>query len=297
MSVITTAPLEVVAAGFTMTEGPRWHDGRLYFSDMQAGEVIAVDEAGRTELLARFDDKPSGLGFLPDGDLLIVLMRSGKVMRRNAMSGQVTLHADISGYNLYEVNDMAVDREGRAYVGQLGGSHESGRPTPPSPLIVIEPGGATGIAAPDMMGANGIALSPDGKRLITAEAAAWRIAQFDIGPGGTLSGRRLFADLKTCCPDGICLDAEGGVWAAIPFDKEAADKRGRGVLRIEEGGRVTHLAPTEPGRVALACMLGGPDLKTLYVCTTTSFKDAEARELRSARIERVRVEIPGVGMP
>jgi len=296
MTTTITAPVETIAEGFTLAEGPRWRNGKLYFSDMFAHRICTVDDGGRLETLLEVDDKPSGLGFMPNGDLLFVLMHSAKVMRLGT-SG-VTLHADLAPFADADINDMAVGPTGRAYVGQLGFDYSKGEERRTTSLIRIEPDGAASVAARDLWGPNGIVLSADGRTLVTAEASGWQITAFDIDGDGSLSGRRLFArPPEGHAPDGICMDSRGGIWAAIPVALKAPGAFGPGFMRFEEGGRVTHLVPMPEGRRAIACAFGGADRRTLYLCTTDTFIPDEARAQRGARIERVRLEFAGAGVP
>lgn len=296
MTITISAPVETIASGFTLTEGPRWRDGRLYFSDMFAHRICAVDEAGRLEILVEAADKPSGLGFLPSGDLLFVLMSTAKIMRRSTKG--VTLHADLASFADGDINDMAVGPTGRAYVGQLGFDHDKGEKPKTTSLIMVEPDGRASIAARDLWGPNGIVLAADGRTLITAEASGFQISAFDVDGAGRLSNRRIFAKPpEGQAPDGICMDSGGGIWAALPVALGAPGIFGPGFVRFEEGGRATHLIPIQEGRRAIACAFGGADRRTLYLCTTDSFVPDEARVRRGARIERVRLEFTGAGIP
>lgn len=293
---IITEPLEVIADGCTLTEGPRWRDGRLYFSDISGRRVCAVDDAGRMETIASFDDKCSGLGFLPNGDMLIVLMRTAKLMRLGKTG--LSLHADLAPFADAEVNDMAVGPTGRAYVGQLGFDYEKGEPRKSTSLIVIEPDGTASVAANEVWGPNGIALSADGRTLYTAESSAGCITAFDVDGDGRLSSRRVFGrPPEGGVPDGICLDSEGGLWAGLPVSSLQPGGASPGFVRLGADGQPTHKILSPPGRVAIACAFGGPDRRTLYLCTTSSIHAAETVVQRGGRIERVRLEFTGAGVP
>jgi sugar lactone lactonase YvrE len=238
--------------------------------------------------LAVLDDAPSGLGFMPNGDLLIVAMTQQRLYRLSG--GALSVHADLAKLTGFGINDMAVDSEGRAYVVQFGYDYTKGGPVQPSPLIVVEPDGTIGIAAPDLAIGNGIVISGDGRTLFVAESAAARITAFDVGPAGRLSNRRVFARLpEGHHPDGICIDSAGGVWAATIQN---------GVIRMEEGGNVTHRIALAPGRNAYACMLGGPDRGDLYICTAETHEHGPATAKMNAAIDRVRaVGFTGEGLP
>jgi sugar lactone lactonase YvrE len=288
MVVAVTGAIERVAGGFAFTEDPRWRGDRLYFVDMQNHRVHSVTPDGAVAELAVLNDAPSGLGFTPDGDLLIVAMTHEKIYRLG--SHGLSVHADVRALAGSGINDMAVDAEGRAYVVQFGFDYAKGEPFVASPLIVVEPDGTVGVAAPDLAVANGIVISGDGRTLYVAESAGRRISAFDIGQGGVLSGRRVFAELpEGHYPDGICLDSEGGVWAATIQ---------HGVVRVEDGGRITHRVTLPPGRNVYACMLGGPDRRDLYLCTAETHEHGPATAAMSAAIDRVRdVGFTGVGLP
>jgi sugar lactone lactonase YvrE len=286
---IVEAEFKTQADGFTFTECPRWHDGQFYFSDVQGNRVHRLTADGKVETLLELADNPSGLGFLPDGDLLVVSTHESKLLRLSK-DGSLREHADLSGVAKFGINDMVVDRAGRAYVGQFGYDHSSGEMPEPSPLIIVEPDGTVGVGPDGLLVANGIVLSPDGKTLICAESAGGRLTAYDVAADGTLSNNRVFASLPQYqYPDGICLDAQGGVWVACLF--------GPGFARLTEGGTVTDIIPMPEGRVAYACMLGGEDRKTLYMCTAEQYDPAKLKISRTSRIESIRVEIAGAGLP
>jgi sugar lactone lactonase YvrE len=247
-------------------------------------------------VLATFDDFVGGLGFLPDGDLLCVLSKGRTLQRIGA--GGVSLYADLSGLCRFVLNDMVV-REGRAYVSQPGfdiwSTPMSGFPEP-TDIIVVEAGGEPRIAASGLLSPNGMAVDPDGRTLYVAECTGLRIGAFDVHLDGGLSGHRTFAQLPDgAIPDGICLDAEGAIWAAAPVVAEPVMGQGPGVLRLTPDGQATHLVPVGEGRRALACALGGPDRRTLFICTVADF--AQGFAPGSGRIEQVRVDVAGAGIP
>jgi sugar lactone lactonase YvrE len=288
MPIIIRTPLEIVADGCLFTEDPRWYRDRLYFSDTIAGRVCAVDAAQHLEVIAQLDDHCSGLGFMPNGDLLIVSAGRRQLLRLGPVGLQQ--HADLSALALQGINDMVVDRDGRAYVGEL--RFDAAQPLQPQAgnLFLVQADGGIEIADDAMVMSNGSVITDDGRTLIVAETLACRITAFDIGAAGRLNNRRIFAQLPDgYFPDGIALDAEGGIWAACPFE--------HGVIRVEQGGRITHSLPIENGRAAYACALGGPERRTLFVCTSATHEHERARELRSSRIEKVAVEFSGVGLP
>jgi sugar lactone lactonase YvrE len=279
----------ILAGGFAFTECPRWHDGQFYFSDVKGHHVHRLNAAGTVENLLEIPGDPSGLGFLPDGDLLVVSVHERKLLRLSK-NGSLRTYADLSAVAKFGINDMVVDAAGRAYVGQYGYDPSSGEMPRPSPLVIVEPDGTVGTGPDGLLVANGIVLSDDGNTLICAESAAGRLAAYDVGIGGTLSNYRVFAELPPGqYPDGICLDAEGGIWVACLF--------GPGFARFVEGGAITHIVPMPEGRFAYACMLGGEDRKTLYMCTAEKYDPAYLKACRTSRIETIRVEIAGAGRP
>lgn len=286
MPLALDAPLQLVADHCLFTEDPRWHAERLYFSDTLAGRVCAVDAGGRLEVVAQLDDHCSGLGFLPGGELLIVSAGRRQLLRQTAAGLQ--LHADLAALAPQGINDMVVDGAGRAYVGEL--RFDPSQPLAPVPgsVFLVQPDGAVEIAAEEMLMPNGCAIVDDGRTLLVAETMGSRITAFTIGAAGRLQDRRIFAQLpQGYFPDGIAYDAEGGVWAACPYD--------HGVVRVEEGGRITHTLDLPAGRAAYACMLGGVQRRTLFLCTAERAGHDVLREAKSSRIESIEVGFAGGG--
>ena len=279
---------QLLLDGLHFGEGPRWHEGRLWFSDMHARRVYAASEAGVVEAIARVPECPSGLGWLPDGRLLVVSMEDRKLLRREP-GGALVPHADLSAVATFHCNDMVVDARGRAYVGNFGFDlHVQEKPRPAS-LALVQPNGSVSEAARDLQFPNGAVITPDGSTLIVGESFGQRLSAFSIdAASGALSQRRVWAQLAGAVPDGICLDADGAIWVASPMTRE--------VVRVHEGGRVSQRISSGE-RMAIACMLGGADRRTLFVLTSTSIVPDECRRARGARIERVRVETPGAGLP
>jgi sugar lactone lactonase YvrE len=289
MVEILSAQPEVVAAGFAYAENPRWRNGWLYFSDMYGGKVHRLNPSGAVETVLDLGDRtPSGLGFMPNGDLLIVSMFERKLFRLN--SPEIAEHADLSALARHSINDMAVDRVGRAYVGQSGFDYWAGEAPCPAPLIAVEPDGTVSVAASDFLVANGCVITDDGRTLIVAETLAHRINAFDVDSAGRLSNRRLFASLPDGhMPDGICLDTAGGLWVACPS--------GLGVVRFAGDGRMTHRVRLPDPQQAYACMCGGADRRTLFICASETADRAEAPKLRSSRILALPVDFVGAGLP
>ena len=211
--------VEVVADGFCFTEGPRWHEGRLWFSDMHDGWVCALTPNGQLERIARVEHEPSGLGWLPDGRLLVVSMQDRRLIRRE-MDGTFVAHADLGELATFHCNDMVVDGKGRAWVGNFGFDLHGGAAPTATVLIRVDPDGSVHCAAANVMFPNGCVITPDGATLIVAETFGACLTAFDISSDGALSNRRSWAQLpEGAVPDGICLDAEG-IWVASPTTNE-----------------------------------------------------------------------------
>jgi sugar lactone lactonase YvrE len=284
-----------VLDGLHFAEGPRWHDNALYFSDMHAHRIIRMTADGTTETVAEvLDDEPSGLGWLPDGRLLIVAMET-QTVRRVEPDGSVVIHADLSGVTRGSLNDMIVAADGTAYVGDMG-SHiqdaNSVRLT--GQTFKILPDGSYSCAADDLQSPNGHILTTDGRTLIVAESGAARLTAFDVGSDGELSNRRVFASLsplKPGCPavaDGICLDEEGAVWYADPL--------GGGVRRVLSTGEVSDEIRFDDV-IPVACVLGGADRTTLYICVAADWKREVVAASTTGRIEACQVSVAGAGRP
>ncbi|MCC7413938.1 MAG: SMP-30/gluconolactonase/LRE family protein [Gammaproteobacteria bacterium] len=271
--------------GLVFPEGPRWRDGRLWFSDMLAGKVMTVDLDGNTETVVEVPGWPSGLGWLPDGRLLVVSMNDRQLLRLDPQ-GPVQA-ADLAPLTTFICNDMVVDTAGRAYVGEVGFDVHGGAPFQPAKLVLVTPQGLARVVDADMAVPNGSVITPDGRTLIVAESFADRLTAFDIGADGSLSGKRLWATAEGLGPDGICLDAGGAIWVASPMKGE--------IVQIREGGEVLRRIATGPATMPLAVMLGGPDRRTLFICRGPH--PNEAVQARLGRIEVMPVEVPGAGLP
>ena len=277
--------LTTLLDGLAFPEGPRWHNGKFYFSDMHAHQVIATDMRGNRSVVCEVPNRPSGLGWLPDGRMLVVSMRDRKLLRLDPDGLKVA--ADMTPHAPFDCNDMVVDAKGRAYVGNFGFDLHKNEPQKATTLVMVTPEGKVSAVADNLEFPNGTVITPDGKTLIVGESFGRRLTAFDINDDGTLRNRRVYADLGENVPDGIGLDAEGAVWVASPFKHE--------VIRVKQGGEVTERIPVETD--AFAAILGGPNGRTLFIATAGSSNPEECIAKRDGRIEITEVEVPHAGMP
>ncbi len=287
----------VLREGLGFGEGPRWHEGRLWFSDFYRHGIFSINEDASEERLEyEVPTQPSGLGWLPNGDLLFVSMIDQRVMR--AHNGTVSLFADIAPYCNFWANDMIVSPSGVSYVGNFGfdldvmlrdvgvaGMLES--PPPTTNLVVLGPEGDVLQVVPDLAFPNGTVLTPDGATLIVGETMTFRLSAFDVRADGTLSNRRVFAQLEFVATDGMCLDAEGQIWLANALEPKC--------LRVKEGGEITGEVQTSQN--AFACGLGGSDRRTLYIMTAPTSDRFKIADATDGRIEAVTVPVAGAGTP
>ena len=277
---------ETIATGFAYPEGPRWHGGSLWFSDQHGGKVHVLHPDGVQREEFTVPGRPSGLGWLPDGDLLVVSMQEHRLYRRRG--GTLSVYADLAGVHPYDSNEMVVDDAGRAYVGNIGFDFEAGASPAPTRMAIVHPNGQVAVAADDLACPNGIVISPDGRTLIVAESMAYRLTAFDRDKIGRLSNRRVFAELGDQMPDGICLDADGCVWVASCYAGV--------VLRVREDGEVIDRVPVRDAN-PYACILGGEDRRTLFICAATHHEPHLTVKARKGRIDAVRVAVAGAGRP
>jgi len=277
---------ETLLTGLDFGEGPRWHAGRLWFSDFYRHGVFTLDSEGVEVRQVTVEGRPSGLGWMPDGTMLVVSMTDRRVLAV-APDGAVSEHADLSGVAGGYCNDMVVAADGTAYVGNFGFDSEAGAKFRLADLARIGPDGEVSIAASGLMFPNGSVITPDGGTLVVAETYGGRYTAFDIGSDGELSGRRLWAEVEGSAPDGCCLDCEGAIWMA--------DFTGSRVARVLEGGEITHSFSTEGH--AVACALGGDDRRTLYVNVSPGSHPDVVSGLGLSTIVAMRVDIPGAGLP
>jgi len=278
--------LNVLMTGIAFGESPRWHEDRLWFCDWAAQELIAVDLEGRSEVMARVPSFPFCIDWLRDGRLLIVSASERRLIRRESDGSMVT-HADLSRLSRHPWNDIVVDGRGNAYVDNIGFDFPGGE-FAPGLLALITPDGSIRQVADGVAFPNGLVVTPDNARLILAESYANRLTAFDIAADGSLSNRRLWAGLDGGVPDGICLDAENAVWYA--------DVPNMRCVRVREGGQV--LQTIELDRGCFACMLGGPERKTLVMVAREWGGPASmADQGRTGQLLTTRVSIPGAGWP
>jgi sugar lactone lactonase YvrE len=288
--VTSTRTTERFVDGLRFGEAPRWHEGRLWYSDFFEGAVFSAGPSGDRRRELDVGGRPSGLGWLPDGRLLVVSMLERVVLRREH-DGVLVRHGDLAPWATFHGNDMVVTADGRAYVGNFGfdlTAFFDGEVEPrTTSLVRIDPDGSSHEAAPDLSFPNGSVLFPDARTLVVAETLATRLTAFDVALDGALSGRRTWAELPQCAPDGICLDAEGCVWVANALAAEC--------LRVAEGGEIVDRVVTS--QPCFACMLGGTDRRTLYCVTSPTSDEREVRDRRDGRVEQVAADVPGAGLP
>ena len=273
-------------------ECPRWHEGALWCSDFFARRVIQVDLHGQVQTVAQLQDMPGGLGWTPEGRLLVVAAFARRLLRLED-DGLVEV-ADLSSLVSAPTNDLVDAGQGRAYLGNMGYVFDRGTPQP-GPILLITAEGKARVVAEELAFPNGMVITPDGQTLIVAESHAARLTAFHIEPDGSLSHRRAWAQFEDfgnygatpgqITPDGICLDAEGAVWIASPNTRE--------VLRVKEGAQITDRLPLST--IPVACMLGGEGRRTLFIATTES-QDPTDQQARGC-IETIQVAVAGAGLP
>jgi len=282
---MTMNGLRTVLTGRGLVESPRWHGDRLYFSDWTAGEVLAVDPDGRGEVIARVRSLPLCTAWLPDGRLVIVSSQEGLLLRLES-DGSLVTHANLGrpGWN-----DIVADGRGNIYVNGAGFNPMAGEAFRPGGVSHVAPDGSVRQVADDIAFPNGMAVTADNATLIVADSYRHQLVGFDIAKDGSLSGRRIWADLGEAAPDGICVDAENAVWyAEVP---------GRRCARVAEGG--AELQTVSLDRGGFACVLGGQDQSTLFI-TAAEWRGMTAGEMvtpASGQVLAVNVNVPGAGWP
>jgi sugar lactone lactonase YvrE len=279
---------ETLADGGSFFEGPRWHDGRWWVSDFYRHTVSAIDPDGATEEVMTVEGQPSGLGWLPDGSMLVVSMTDQRVLRR-APGGSIDVYADIAAHCGGHANDLVVDGAGHTYVGNFGFDIMGGASPQAANLVHIAPGGAVEVAAGDLMFPNGSVVTPDGSTLVVGETMGARYTAFTLGEGGALTDRREWAAVPGVAPDGCTLDAEGCIWAA--------DALANRLVRVAEGEGVIEEVPAPDGLGVYACMLGGPDGTTLLACVAPDYFEHNRSAAREAKLVTTTVDVPHAGLP
>jgi sugar lactone lactonase YvrE len=273
--------------GLILCDGPRWHDGALWFSDLYGGRVHTVTPDGKLTTVLDVAGGPSGLAFLPDGSLLVVSQRDQRLLRRD-LDGSVQTYADLSPAARSHANDLVLASDGSAYVTCFGYDLAAGAPPSPAPVILVGTDGQASVAADGLRFPNALVLDPSERTLLVGETEGHTILAYDRDTDGTLSAHRIWADLGGLRPDGMCLDADGALWIAC-LDACA-------VVRVAEGGRELQRIET-PGRWATACMLGGADGRQLFVLTAEATPEQVARGEFRARVEVGEVDVPKAGLP
>jgi sugar lactone lactonase YvrE len=264
---------DILLDGLCFGEGPRWHEDQLWLSDMHAHEVLKVNADGSTEHVVSVENWPSGLGWMPNGDLLVVSMTDRRLLRYDGTD--LSVHADLFELASFHCNDMLVDTQGRTWVGNFGYDLHAGQPVRSAEIILIPADGSPRIVAQDVIFPNGMAITADGNTLIVAETFAARITAFDISTDGQLSKPRLWADLNGACPDGLCLNTDGTLWLAAPNINQ--------LLHLREGGEI--LGRVFPHGRPYACTLGGDNGEQLYITSSETENPEEAKTRQSGRIE------------
>jgi len=295
--------LATLAEGGGFFESPRWHDGRWWVSDLYRGLVMTVASDGTQEQVMRVEHQPSGMGWMPDGSLLVVSMKDQRVLRR-APDGTVSVHAELAAYCGGHLNDMVVDAHGRAYVGEFGFDLQGFADPRPAKLMRVDPDGTVTVLDEDLLFPNGSVITRDGGTLIVGETAGSRYTAFALAADGTVSGRRVWAQVAPAPalgplaetlpqlrfgPDGCTLDADGCIWAA--------DAVGARCARVAPDARIVDEIHAPEGLGVFACMLGGEDGRTLLMCAAPDFLEANRAHAREAVLLSTVVDSPHAGLP
>jgi sugar lactone lactonase YvrE len=301
--------LQILLEGGAFFESPRWRDGRWWLSDFYRHLVLSVSPRGDSREVLEVDGQPSGLGWMPDGSMLVVSMRDHRILRWGAELG-ASEHADLSAYCGGHLNDMVIDRHGRAYVGNFGFDLMGGADPAPANLIKVDPDGSASIVAENLLFPNGSVITPDGKTLIVGETAGARYTSFTIDDHGSLADRRIWAqlaptpELTTLAetlgelevgPDGCGLDAENHIWCADEVAIWVASVPGHHCVRVREGGEVLDTIAVDRG--CFACMLGGEEGRTLLICAAPDFAEHNRAAAREAVLLTSTVDVPHAGLP
>ncbi len=277
------------ATGLRFTESPRWHDGKLWFLDIHDRRIKTVDLTGSVATVLELPFLPNGFGLTPEGTVVVGDAFQRRIYR--GAGGALQELADISGLTEFCLSDGIVDARGRLYVGDIGYNFvdPAARPVETCVIVLVGPDGRASVVADKLSFPNGMAITPSGRKLIVGETMGHRLTAFDIQEDGSLSNRRVWAQLPSSVgPDGICLDAQGAVWCANPEGEDS-------VVRVREGGEITDRIQVDTH--AYAVMLGGPERRHLFICTSGSHDPAEIHRKPTACFQVVEVEVPGAGIP
>ena len=277
-----------ILTGLAFPESPRWHDDRLWLADWGAHEVIAVDIHGKSEVVAEVASFPFSIDWLPDGRLLAVSARDRRLLREGP-DGSMVSHVDLSGISKRPWNEIVVDGRGNIYLNNIGFEFPGGD-FAPGMIALVSPDGSARQVAAEVAFPNGMAVTADNSTLILAESYGNTLTAFSIASDGTLSKRRVWANLGDGAPDGICLDAEGAVWYAdVPHQQ---------CVRVREGGEILQTVRLDRG--CFACVLGGTEHRTLFILANQwggGAAMAKATPARAGQVVAVEVDVPGAGWP
>src|SRR5205823_5930336 len=282
----TASDVQVLMTGIAFGESPRWHDGRLWFCDWGAQELIAVDLEGKSEVIVRVPSFPFCIDWRRDGRLLVVSASDRRLLRREP-DGSIATHADLSRLSKNPWNDIVVDGRGNTYVNNIGFDFPGGE-FAPGILALVTPEGSARKVAEGVAFPNGMVVTPDNSTLVLAESYGNKLTAFDIAADGSLSNRRLWADLRDGAPDGICLDAENAIWYG-----DVPNKR---CVRVREGGEVLQTIHLDRG--CFACALGGVDKRTLFLTANDWRGPANMTDgAQKGQVLTAEAPAPGAGWP
>jgi sugar lactone lactonase YvrE len=299
---MATRDLTTLTTGGSYFEGPRWHDGTWWVSDFYTHQVRRVTTTGEETVVVTVEQQPSGLGWLPDGSLVVVSMKDHRLLR--FADGELSTLADLTPYCGGHLNDCVVDAAGRVYVGDFGFDLMGGGDGAPGSLKRVDPDGTVTVVAEGLQFPNGSVITPDGGTLVVGETLGNRFTAFDLAPDGSLTGRRVWAQLGpevtgsataevlgqlVVAPDGCTLDAEGHIWAA--------DAVGSRAVRVAPGGAIVDEVAAPEGHGVFACALGGDDGRTLLMCCAPDFLEHNRAPVREAVLVTARVDAPHAGRP
>jgi sugar lactone lactonase YvrE len=295
--------LTTIAQGGGFFESPRWHAGRWWVSDLYRQLVMTISPDGSSAEMMSVPGQPSGLGWMPDGSLLAVAMKEQRLLRRHP-DGAVSVHAELASFCAGHLNDMVLDRAGRAYVGEFGFDLMAFADPAPGKLMRVDPDGSVTVLDDEMLFPNGSVITPDGATLIVGETAGARYSAFDLAADGSVSNRRVWAQLAPTPelgplaetlpllgfgPDGCALDAQGQIWSC--------DAVGTRCARIAAGGEIVEQIDAPDGLGIYACALGGEDGRELLMCAAPDFLEANRANAREAVLLHTRVDVPGASLP